>query len=1073
LILTIKQCTMRKTFLEKCINLHLCRVALVLLLLVPAISSLQANPSQNKTVTGVVTSGTDNEPLIGVSVQVKETATGGITDIDGKFSVTAQTGQTLVFSYIGYVTQEIKVGASSVINVVLKEDSEMLDEVVVVGYGVQKKKLVTGATVQVKGDNIAKLNTNNPLQAMQGQTPGVNIASTSGQPGADMKVTIRGLGTVGNSQPLYLIDGVGGDISTLNPADIESIDVLKDAASAAIYGAQAANGVVLITTKSGKEGKAVVSFDAYYGIQSVARKANMLNAEQYMTIMDEQALNSGAAAYDWASMKSIRDANGNIYDTDWVDAMFKDNAKTESYTLGITGGSATSTYALSLGYMNQEGVVGGADVSNYQRYNFRINSEHKLFKDLLKVGEQVSFVYKNTTGIGVGNQYNNTLRGAFGTSPIAPIYSDNNKYDSPYNDTSNSDWYNGDGNPYGAMMTNTNNENKTATFSGNVYAELQPIKNLKIRTVFGAVYGSSEYRSFTPLYHFSVYSYNDTKTKVSQNANHSLGMTWTNTATYDWNIGEHAFNALIGMEAYRYEGTYIGAGNAALKEGFDDWDHAYVNNGTVASSADGLSAEGKPHDDARSVSYFARLGWNWRETYMINATVRADGSSKFASGNRFGYFPSVSAGWTISNEKFMEDTQSWLDFLKIRASWGQVGNQNIKNYQYLAPIKNTNTHYLFGSGFDDAGAASQLATNWGAYPSRLANPGLTWETSEQTNIGLDARFLNSRLGFNFDFYMKNTKDWLVEAPILATAGAGAPYINGGSVKNTGVELALTWNDQIGNDFHYNVGINGAYNKNKVGEIPTDDGIIHGSTNQLYDNTPEFYRAENGKPIGYFWGYKTAGIFQNQKEIDDWIAAGNGVLQSNVQPGDVKYVDAHRDGVIDEKDKVDLGNGMPDFTFGFNLAFDYKGFDFSLVANGAAGQQIVQSYRGHTNKYANYTTAILGRWTGEGTSNHMPRVTEQNINWQFSDLYVHDGDYLRISNITIGYDFAKLIKCKAISQARLYAQVQNAFTFTKYDGMDPEVGYGPEGDNGMGWASGVDVGYYPRPRTILFGVNLKF
>mgnify|MGYP001240302541 CR=1 FL=1 len=1073
MILTIKQCTMRKTFLEKCINLHLCRVALVLLLLVPAISSLQANPSQNKTVTGVVTSGTDNEPLIGVSVQVKETATGGITDIDGKFSVTAQTGQTLVFSYIGYVTQEIKVGASSVINVVLKEDSEMLDEVVVVGYGVQKKKLVTGATVQVKGDNIAKLNTNNPLQAMQGQTPGVNIASTSGQPGADMKVTIRGLGTVGNSQPLYLIDGVGGDISTLNPADIESIDVLKDAASAAIYGAQAANGVVLITTKSGKEGKAVVSFDAYYGIQSVARKANMLNAEQYMTIMDEQALNSGAAAYDWASMKSIRDANGNIYDTDWVDAMFKDNAKTESYTLGITGGSATSTYALSLGYMNQEGVVGGADVSNYQRYNFRINSEHKLFKDLLKVGEQVSFVYKNTTGIGVGNQYNNTLRGAFGTSPIAPIYSDNNKYDSPYNDTSNSDWYNGDGNPYGAMMTNTNNENKTATFSGNVYAELQPIKNLKIRTVFGAVYGSSEYRSFTPLYHFSVYSYNDTKTKVSQNANHSLGMTWTNTATYDWNIGEHAFNALIGMEAYRYEGTYIGAGNAALKEGFDDWDHAYVNNGTVASSADGLSAEGKPHDDARSVSYFARLGWNWRETYMINATVRADGSSKFASGNRFGYFPSVSAGWTISNEKFMEDTQSWLDFLKIRASWGQVGNQNIKNYQYLAPIKNTNTHYLFGSGFDDAGAASQLATNWGAYPSRLANPGLTWETSEQTNIGLDARFLNSRLGFNFDFYMKNTKDWLVEAPILATAGAGAPYINGGSVKNTGVELALTWNDQIGNDFHYNVGINGAYNKNKVGEIPTDDGIIHGSTNQLYDNTPEFYRAENGKPIGYFWGYKTAGIFQNQKEIDDWIAAGNGVLQSNVQPGDVKYVDAHRDGVIDEKDKVDLGNGMPDFTFGFNLAFDYKGFDFSLVANGAAGQQIVQSYRGHTNKYANYTTAILGRWTGEGTSNHMPRVTEQNINWQFSDLYVHDGDYLRISNITIGYDFAKLIKCKAISQARLYAQVQNAFTFTKYDGMDPEVGYGPEGDNGMGWASGVDVGYYPRPRTILFGVNLKF
>lgn len=421
----------------------------------------------------------------------------------------------------------------------------------------------------------------------------------------------------------------------------------------------------------------------------------------------------------------------------------------------------------------------------------------------------------------------------------------------------------------------------------------------------------------------------------------------------------------------------------------------------------------------------------------------------------------------------MESTQGWLDFLKIRASWGQVGNQNIKNYQYLAPIKNTNTHYLFGSGFSDAGAAAQLATNWGAFPSRLSNPNLTWETSEQTNIGLDARFLDSRLGFNFDFYIKNTKDWLVEAPILATAGAGAPYINGGSVKNTGVELALTWDDTIGKDFRYNVGINGSYNKNKVGKIPTEDGIIHGSTNQLYDNTPEFYRAENGKPIGYFWGYKTAGIFQNNQEIKDWIAADNGILQSNVQPGDVRYVDVNHDGVINDEDKVNLGDGMPDFTLGLNLGFNYKNFDFSVVANGAFGHQIVQSYRMHANKYANYTTAILERWTGEGTSNRIPRVTEQNINWQFSDLFIQDGDYLRISNITIGYDFAKLIRCKAISQARIYAQVQNAITFTKYDGMDPEIGFGPEGDNGLGWASGVDVGYYPRPRTILFGVNLKF
>ena len=328
--------------------------------------------------------------------------------------------------------------------------------------------------------------------------------------------------------------------------------------------------------------------------------------------------------------------------------------------------------------------------------------------------------------------------------------------------------------------------------------------------------------------------------------------------------------------------------------------------------------------------------------------------------------------------------------------------------------------------------------------------------------------MDNRLGVNFDFYIKNTKDWLVSAPILATAGTGAPYINGGNVKNTGIELSLSWNDVIGKDFRYNVSVNGAYNKNTVGAIPTEDGIIHGSSNQLYDNSPEFYRAENGKSIGYFWGYKTAGIFQNEQEIEDWKNAGNGILQSDVKPGDVRYVDIDKNGIIDENDKVNLGNGMPDVTYGFNLGFTYKGLDFSLTANGAFGQQIVQAYRSQGGKYANCTTAILDRWTGEGTSNRMPRVTEENINWQFSDLYVLDGDYLRISNITIGYDFAKLIRCRLISQARVYAQVQNAFTFTKYNGMDPEIGYGTDG-----WVSGIDLGYYPRPRTILLGVNLKF
>lgn len=1056
--------------LERCTRLHLFRAALLALCLLTGMTAATAAPL---TVEGTVTQASDGEPLIGVSVLIQGTNQGTMTDIDGNYTIKVEQGATLMFSYVGFKTREIKV-ASSRIDVALEENNEVLDEVVVVGYGVQKKKLVTGATAQIKGDEITKMNTTSPLQAMQGQLPGVNIASKSGQPGEGMKVTIRGLGTTGNASPLYLIDGIGGDISTLNAADIESIDVLKDAASAAIYGAQAANGVVLITTKQGKEGKTKVTFDGYYGWQTVPNKLEMLNAQEYMTIMDEQAVNSGNAPYDWANIHDIwrYDENGEragIIDEDWVDRMFVDNAKTQSYNIGITGGNAKSTYAMSLGYVNQEGVMGGPKVSNYSRYNFRINSDHKALDGLMTFGEQASFIYTKKVGVGVGDQYNNTLRGVFGTTPLTPVYNQNGEY----NNTTGSDFFPNVGNPYGQMMVTTNNENKGATFNGNVYAQIEPIKNLKVRTVFGAVYSTSESRSFTPIYEFSPYSYS-TRTSVSQGSNHGLTMTWTNTASYDFDIKDHHFNALVGMESSRYEGSWLNGKNASLREGFDTWGFAWINNGTAASTANGLGVSGAPSDDSRTVSYFGRIGWDWKEKYMVNVTVRRDGSSRFARGHRFGTFPSISAGWNLSSEDFMESTKGWLDFLKIRASWGRVGNQNIDNYQYLAPIKVSNTHYFFGeylgpNGTYYEGYPSDLNNNWGAYPSRLANEGLTWETSEQTNIGFDARLFNSRLSVNVDYYWKNTKDWLVVAPVLATAGTDAPYINGGNVKNNGVEFNLIWNDAIGKDFSYSIGINGAYNKNKVGEIPNSDGIIHGKTNQLYDNSPEFYRAENGKPIGYFWGLKTAGIFQNQAEIDEWVAAGNGLADPNVKPGDVKFVDVNRDGVIDENDNVDLGNGMPDFTYGFNINLYYKNFDFGLVATGSVGNQIVQSYRNIVNKYPNWTKRILDRWTGEGTSNSIPRVSEtSSYNWQFSDLYVQDADYLRISNVTIGYNFAPLINQKWCSNARLYFQVQNLHTWTKYDGMDPEIGYGTSD-----WVSGVDLGYYPRPRTYLVGVNLSF
>ena len=734
---------MRKTSQHFSQSPVLCKVALVAIMLAfQALLGIGAGVLNAQTVKGTVISGSDNEPLIGASVMVQGTKTGSVTDLDGNFTIEAKNGQTLEVSYLGFITQKVKVNGS-VVQVTLQEDKHSLDEVVVVGYGVQKKKLVTGATVQLKGDDIAKLNTTNPLSAMQGQTPGVNIVSTSGQPGAAMSVTIRGLGTVGNSQPLYLIDGVGGDITTLNPADIESIDVLKDAASAAIYGAQAANGVVLVTTKSGKEGSGKITYDGYVGWQTLGRKFNMLNSNQYMQIMDEARLNSGMSPVDWTSLNAIRDIDGNVYNTDWIDQAVDNGALTTSHSLAFTGGSKTSTYSISGGYTGQDGLIGGSDVSYYKRYNLRANSEHKMYNGLITIGEHIGFVYKDSRGMGTGNIYNNNLRSAFSTSPLVPVYD----ADGNYYSTINSDWNPNDGNPYGTMMMNRYNQSKNTSVDANVYLQIEPIKNLKFKTVFAVNYGGSNYRSFSPIYKFTPQSGNGV-TSVNQSHGSGTSLVWTNTLTYDFDIKSHHISALIGSETSKYDGSSTGSYGLNLTAGFDDWEHAYVANTEMSNENRKIS--GGPYDSTRGQSFFARMGWSWKDRYMVNATMRADGSSKFARGHRWGYFPSVSAGWTITEEDFMKSSASWLDFLKLRLSWGQVGNANIKCYQYLAPVSTSNTNYNFGT---DGGTTGW---NMGAYTSRLANENVKWETSEQYNVGLDARFLRQRLSLTFDAYIRLT-----------------------------------------------------------------------------------------------------------------------------------------------------------------------------------------------------------------------------------------------------------------------------------------------------------------------------
>ncbi len=1029
-------------------------------------SSKIPSPSvqQNLKVSGRVSDNTGS-PLPGVTVVVKGTTKGAITDIDGIYSLEDVPGDAvLVFSFVGMKMTEVEVAGKSTIDVTMQEEAIGLEEVVAVGYGVQKKKLVTGATIQVGGEDLQKRSTTSPLQALQGQTPGVQISSTSGQPGEGIKVIIRGQGTISNTGPLYVVDGVQtGDISYLNNADIESIDVLKDAASAAIYGSQAANGVVLITTKSGSKGAAKISFDAYYGLQNVARKVDLLNAKEYAVIMNESAINDYKAPY---FTQSEIEAMGE--GTNWMDEMLYDNAVTQSYTLGMNGGSESSVYSVSLSYTGQEGIVGGPSVSDYNRYNLRINSEHKLYDGFLKVGQHLTMGYIEKNGIGVGNQYNNSLRSAFNASPFLPMYDKdgnfmNNAAGVEYYDENGalqtwSPWSVGENNPYAVMVLENQSKNNNQKIFGDFYFELNPIKNLTFRTTFGYDYSVNEGRSFKPMYDLSIYAFR-LHDSASQSLSKGLALTWDNVLTYNFSLDEHNFTAMVGNSVYQSKGSYLNASNSDLK--ISDLEHAYIANATN-TDLQLLGLGGAPYTDYMRLSYFGRLSYDYKERYMVNATFRADASSHFAKGNRWGYFPSVSAGWVMSNESFMQNN-TIVDFLKLRASWGQVGNQNVPDFRFLAPITSTGSNYYFGTADFDASG-----NTIGAYPSRLGNPDLKWETSEQLNIGLDARALNGHLNVTAEWYKKSTKDWLLQAPVLATAGAEAPFINGGDVENNGIELSLGYHNNIGK-LNYRLNANISKNKNKVTSVPTGDGIVHGLSNMLYANAVEFYhRAETGYPIGYFWGWQTDGVFQSVAEVQAYTNNGR-VVQPNATAGDLRYVDQNKDGRINDEDKVMVGDPNPDYIFGFSVGLDYEGFDFSLDANGVAGNQLVQSYRNHGGFSSNYTTEILERWHGAGTSNKIPRVTDTNKNYQFSDIFIKDGDFLRISTITLGYDFTKkLIHKNNLGQLRLYTSVLNAFTFTKYNGMDPEIGYGVEDG-----ASGIDVGYYPRPRTVMFGVNVKF
>lgn len=1072
------------------------------MLLVGALASLglsytteawAASPSQSvnavqqaKKVTGNVS---DAEgPIIGASVVEKgNPGNGTVTDLDGNFTLNVKPGSTIVVTYIGYQKQEIAVGNQSSLKITMKTDDKTLDEVVVVGYGVQKKKLVTGSTIEVKGDDIQKMNTTQVLGALQSQTPGVNIQAASGQPGDGFKISIRGAGTNGNTAPLYIIDGVAGDINNLNPADIERIDVLKDAASCAIYGSAAANGVILVTTKQGKQGKIQVSYDANVGWANVYRMPKMLTAKQYMEVMDQVRFNSGESGYDWKSFMGEDLYNsymdGSNEGTNWVEAIRNKNAVTTSHSLNVTGGSDRSTFSMGAGYQYQDGVFGNVVKSDYRRFTFRINSEHVIYRtekgmDVVKIGENVYYQHKQNQGIQIGGQYSNELSNMLRANPAIPMYNADGSYTKAEDLKNWVDNYNSYSvNPVYKMLNSQSGHNKSINqnLHATGYLEIQPIKNLVYRGQLNYYQGTSTWRAFLPVFDANRTNadYYRTEDKATNNMSTSWGWSTTNTLSYKFDLQKkHNFDVLVGTEYSESRPDFGFSLNATSSNSvFGDMTHAYMS---YMKNNNAASVTGTPCDDTRSMSYFGRVNYNFDEKYMLSAIIRADGNSKFAPGQRWGYFPSVSAGWVISNEKFMAKTVSWLDFLKLRAGWGQNGNaQTINNFQWQGAFAyDTSSYYTFNGNPD------QYIS--GAAPSRLPNEDLTWETSEQLNIGLDARFLSGRLGFTLDWYNKKTKDLLVAVPVDPTTGFSTQMKNAGTVENKGIELSLTWNDKIGKDFQYNVGWNMAYNHNEVTEVKSNQTYNNGGKDLLAQNTGYMARFEEGHPIGYFWGYKTEGVMQNEADVQAYLDknckgnAANSKQGTSIKPGDLKFVDVNGDGVINDDDKTELGDPHPDVTMGITLGASYKGFDLSVTGFGAFGQQVARSFRKFTDgEFENFTTEVYDYWHGEGTSNKYPLLAHMSAgpNWQtISDIYIEDASYFRLQNLTVGYDFTKIWKNSPFQQLRLYFAAQNLFTITGYKGMDPENGTAIGSDS---WVTGVDVGNYPQPRTYMVGVNVKF
>lgn len=1062
---------------------------------------------ETKVVKGKIYSET-GEPLQGAYILLNGNGNFAMTDEDGNFSFEVPSEyEIIVVSYIGYLTKQIDLHGQREVFVVMQEDLSVLDPVIIVGYGIQKKSLVTGSISRIVGEDITSTSPTRTEQALQGKTPGVTVMQNSGSPGSPITVRVRGIGSNYNSEPLYIVDDMRVlNIDFVEPSDIESIEVLKDAASSAIYGAEGANGVIYITTKRGKKGESTLEYDFNYGLQKVPKPMKMLNAKEYATykkeaffyektqqavksdqnIPSDETLNAEFKKTGIPDPATLTDDEG----TNWLGDLFQ-TAPEFKHHLVFSGGNEKNTFLTSLTYFSQDGIVGGKS-TNFTRYSARINSEHNL-TDWLSAGTKFNYTHVERNLITENQEYGGLVSNAIFIDPITPkYYKDINQIPSDIYDAMLNRLYKGDSmavinsttlkdnngyfgvsdlvkneirNPF-AQLHNNHNQLNQDRFLGGIFLELKPFRGFKLRTQpdFDLYYTRNYGWIPTTLWNIDLI---DATSSVFENMTKDFTWQWENFATYSNKFKRHGINVLLGTTIRSYVQYLLGGAADYMQSETEDF--AYIS--STLSNTESRTATGYTTVPKKLISYFGRFSYNYAEKYLFEFALRRDGSSLFAEGKRFGTFPSFSAGWVVSREAFWKFDP--LNFMKLRFSWGQNGSlENLTAFMYAPRISNI----VYGAG-DNDGTLFSLDANGnpvaGAQPVALSNPDLTWETSEQTDIGTDIGVFGNQLLINADYYFKKTKDLLARGGAPAYLGNEPPIINAGNIENSGFEMNLEYKDAIG-QLRMDISANAAYLKNKVTYYGSEGGQLNGASVAGQQNITMF---KPGYPAWYFNTYQTNGVFQSWDEINNYKGV-NGLIQPNAIPGDFKIVDLNNDGKIDINDRKYTGSPWPAWVVGFTSVLSYKGFDLNLFICGSLGNKVFNAFHRGDLSNANVPKYYYDdRWTPDNHTNSMCRaIYAPGQNYEPLDVYVENGSWIKLKSLTLGYNIPdKILKKLPVKKFKVYISGQNLYTYTKYRGMDPEIGTSSAtNQGGLIYSNvGIDKGFYPSAKVYMFGVNVTF